>query len=93
MLRPTIPDRSEQRLLLGGLYRVFDVTAVKALPLGKFREEKGSVTQREVDLLVRQQPGKELDSGVPVWECHGHPLLEAVQNLRIHLVRLASCTK
>ena len=81
MLRPTIPDRSEQSPLLGSVYRVFDVTAVKALPLGEFREEKGSVTQREVDLLVRQQPGKELDSGVPVWECHGHPLLEAVQNL------------
>src|SRR5260370_1675671 len=93
MLRLTIPDRSEQRSLLGSQYRVFDVTAVESLPLGEFRQEKSAVTQRELNLLIRQQPSEELDSSISAWKCDGHALLKAIENLWIDLIKIARCSK
>src|SRR5260370_11034629 len=91
--RPSVPHSSEQGLLLSSLHRVLDITAVEALTLGEFRQEEGSVLQRKVDLLFHQEARKELDPGVPVRRCHGHPLLEAIENLWINLVGIARCTK
>src|SRR5580692_8943525 len=69
--------------LLSSLHRVLDVTAVEAFALSELRQEDGSIIQREVDLLICQQAGKELDAGVSVRKCHRHPLLEATENLWI----------
>src|ERR1700733_516871 len=93
MLRSSIPHSSQQRPLLSSLHRVLDVTAVEAFALSELRQEGGSIIQREVDLLICQQAGKELVAGDPVRKCHCHPLLEATENLWIDLIGIARCTK
>ena len=93
VLRPPVPHSSEQGLLLSRLHSVLDVTAIETLPLGEFRQEDGSIIEGEVDLLIRQQAGKELDAGVSVRKCDRHRLLEAIESLWIDLVRVARRAK
>ncbi len=89
VLRSSGLDSPRQCLLFGGMNPVFKVASAYLMTIDEIREQQSTFTDREAELLAREENRKKLPAQVAIGRREDEPLLKSIEDCFVDKVRVA----